>query len=482
MIKALHVSSECFPAAKVGGLGDVAGSLPIYFPEEGIEASVIMPRYDLPWFRQQEFELVFKSSFYLAEEYIQFGILKLKGDSLAYPFYCVDIPGKFDRNSVYLDTNGHGYRDEIERNVSFQRAVCLWLNELHSKKENFELVHCHDHQSGLIPFFMKYGLEFKDLVNIPTVFTIHNAGHMGAFPWKKHAVLPKFLEDDGGWLDWDNTIVSLAAAIKCSWKVTTVSPNYLNEIAQQESPLQSLYRDERPKSQGIINGIDADLWNPKTDKSLFFRYKKNWAEFKSKNQAEFCETFGLKPGLPIVGFIGRLAYQKGAELIPEAIEMVLKKDSRVNFVILGTGDKAIEKKLMAIDGAYEGRVKVMITYSESIARNIYASSDFLLMPSRYEPCGLNQLFAMRYGTVPIVRITGGLKDTVVDIGDKGGGITFYDANSAELAHAILRGLEFFGQEKWFAKVRKENGSKDFSWKKSVKEYAKIYKELINVSI
>jgi len=343
-------------------------------------------------------------------------------------------------------------------------------------------VHCHDHQSGLIPFFMKYGLDFKKLANIPTVFTIHNAGHPGAFPWSKHEVLPKFNEHDGGWLDWDNTIVALAAAIKCSWKVTTVSPNYLNEIANQESALQPLYRDERAKSQGIINGIDAELWNPKTDESLFFRFKKNWSEFKAKNQAQFCETFGLKQGLPIVGFIGRLAYQKGAELIPQAIEKVLKKDSRVNFVILGTGDKEIEKQLMAIDGAYDGRVKVMITYSESIARNIYASCDFLLMPSRYEPCGLNQLFAMRYGTIPIVRTTGGLKDTVIDIGDEGGGITFYDANSSELAHAIMRGLELYAQPKWFEKVRKENGSKDFSWKKSVKEYANIYKELVHVSI
>lgn len=477
MIKALHVTTECFPAAKVGGLGDVAGSLPNYFPAEGVEASIVMPRYKTKWFEAEKFKSVFSGSFYLDREFIQFSIDKLETDTLSYPFFCVNIPGKFDRSSVYLDTNGHGYRDEVERNVSFQRAVCQWMNE---RTELFDVVHCHDHQSGLIPFFMKYGIEFKRLVEIPTVFTIHNAAHMGAFPWSKHRVLPKFQEHDGGWLDWDNTIVSLAAAIKCAWKVTTVSPNYLNEISEQESPLQSLYQDERVKSQGILNGIDSDLWNPKTDKEIFFPWKKSWSEFKSKNQEKFCETFDLKKGLPIVGFIGRLAYQKGAELIPAAIKQVLKTNRNVNFVLLGSGDKEIERQLMNIDGGYGGRVKVMITYSEAIARNIYASSDFLLMPSRFEPCGLNQLFAMRYGTVPIVRITGGLKDTVIDIGDKGGGITFYDANSAELARAIHRGLELYSEKKWFEKVRRQIGKKDFSWKKSIKEYTTLYKEIMNV--
>lgn len=477
MIKAIHVATECFPAAKAGGLGDVVGSLPNYFPLEKVEASVVMPRYSMPWFEKQTFKRVFSAEFYLAKEKVQFEVHQLDNDNLTYPFYCVSIPGKFDRNSVYLASNGHGFKDEVQRNISFQRAVLIWLKE---RKELFDIVHCHDHQSGLIPFFMKYGLEFGRLANIPSFFTIHNAAYFGAIPWSSHDLLPEFLEEDGGWLDWDNAIVPLAAAIKCAWKVSTVSPNYLKEIQEQGSILQSLYRDEAGKSQGILNGIDNELWNPKKDELIFSPFKKDWSDFKSKNREKFNETFGLENDGPLIGFIGRLAYQKGAELIPNAIRRVFQMTSDANFVILGTGDKEIERKLMEIDGAYDGRVKVMITYNEAIARNIYASSDFLLMPSRFEPCGLNQLFAMRYGSIPIVRITGGLKDTVVDIGDDGGGITFFDASSKELAKAILRGIEFYENTKWFKKTRKENAETDYSWKRSIKEYAGIYRELLNV--
>ncbi|MDA7501873.1 glycogen/starch synthase [Chitinophagales bacterium] len=170
MIKTLHIATECFPAAKAGGLGDVVGSLPNYSPAEGVESSVIIPRYDLPWFNKHEFELVFESSFYLDTEYIRFRILKLIGDDLSYPFYCVEIPGKFDRNSIYLDTDGEGYRDEIERYLSFQRSVLVWMNE---GAEQFDVVHCHDHQSGLMPFMMKYAIGFEKLASIPTVLTIH---------------------------------------------------------------------------------------------------------------------------------------------------------------------------------------------------------------------------------------------------------------------------------------------------------------------
>jgi len=476
MIKALHIATECFPAAKAGGLGDVVGSLPNYFPQEGIEASVVIPKYDNNWFRGQEFNTVFESSFYLNNEFIRFRIQKLDASAVSYPFYCVDIPGKFDRESIYLDLDGNGYRDEIERYLSFQRSVLLWMNE---REEQFDIVHCHDHQSGLIPFMMKYCIGFEKLAQTPTVFTIHNAAFLGPIPWSKHNLFPKFKESDGGWLDWDKYIVSLAAAIKCSWKVTTVSPNYLQEIREIDTPIRSLYNDEKEKSVGILNGIDADQWNPKTDEALFARYKKSWKEFKKNNQKKFCETFSLKEGLPIIGFIGRLADQKGADLIPNAIYQTMSQNKNVNFVILGTGDKRLEKQLADIDGDFGGRVKVMLTYNEAIARNIYASSDFLLMPSRFEPCGLNQLFAMRYGSVPIVRITGGLKDTVQDIGDDGGGITFYAATSEELSKAILRGLDLYSQPKWFEKVRKENAMKDYSWNNSIKVYSNIYRELLN---
>jgi len=472
MKKVLHVSTECYPAAKEGGMGDVVGALPNYFQELGFEASVIIPRYNLPWFNNQEFTLEYKGFFYLGTVLIGFKILKLMEGMLSYPFYCIDIPGKFDRDTIYLNKNGEGFADEASRNICFQRSVVLWLNHI---PDFFQIIHCHDHQTGLIPFMMYKCIEFESLRQLPTYFTIHNASYQGQMSWQVRPMLPAYWDNDYGWLEWDNRINSMACAIKCCWRYSTVSPSYLYEIRDSMPSISGLLQSEAAKGSGILNGIDDVLWNPKTDEKIHFPLKKNWLEFKSKNKNHLCEKLKLDPSLPLFSFIGRLVYQKGADIIPGAIEALFGSGMKANFVILGSGTKKIEEYLGSLQQRFPANVQVLIMYNETAAHQIYASSDFLLMPSRFEPCGLNQLFAMRYGTIPLAHHTGGLKDTVKDVSAPDGtGFSFNDCNAHALALTMMRALVQYNDKKNLEILMRKNADLDFSWRKSSQIYADEY--------
>ena len=281
MLRVLHISTECYPVAKAGGMGDVVGALPVYSKKAGMEASVIIPKYDLPWFRDKQFKTVFEGGYFVDDSEQKFSILKPENDPLGYPFFCVEMPGLFDRPSIYLDTDGEGFRDEPARNFGFQRAILIWLNQLENQ---FDLLHCHDHQSGLIPFFTSHGPEFERLRGLPNFYTIHNAAYHGKWLWENMKYLPYFYGQDGGLLEWDNQIHSLAAALKSCWGFNAVSPTYLKEIAVSSGNLNWLFQNEKEKSTGIINGIDNEVWNPKTDAFLAFNLKKSWSSFKQKNK------------------------------------------------------------------------------------------------------------------------------------------------------------------------------------------------------
>ena len=475
MKKVLHISTECYPAAKSGGLGDVVGALPIYQPEVNIKGSVIIPKYDLPWFTKQSFRSKHKGVIEFNDHDVSFEILKLKEDVLPYTFYCVDIPELFDRPSIYLDIDGNGFKDEPKRNIGFQRAVLQWLIV---KKNAFDLLHCHDHQTGLIPFMIKYVPAFKEISKTPTVFTIHNAQYKGLFQWTEQHLLPEYDRQLNGWLDWDNCIHSLAAAVKLADQVTTVSPNYMDEITENSGSLEYLFKSEAYKCQGVLNGIDTNTWNPKTDPFLSNKRTAQWASFKSKNKKELCKKNGLKSKNPLIGFIGRFAIEKGVDLIADAIELILDQDAKVSFVILGSGDKKMEQELLSLESKYPEVVSVLVMYNEQVAHEIYAACDFLMMPSRFEPCGLNQMYAMRYGTIPIVRSTGGLKDTVPDIKENGNGIAYIHNSSEGLADASARSIELFDDKNTFKELRKKIVGLDFSWEQSVKLYAEIYDHIV----
>lgn len=476
-MQVLHISTECYPAAKAGGLGDVAGALPKYLSAANILSGVIIPKYSTKWILQATWKSCFQDTIQFNGTAIHFSIQQLKG-RLAYPLYVVDIPGKFDRPGVYLDAEGRGYADEVERAVCFQRAVLQWLSTLEKLPK---ILHCHDHHTGLIPFMVKHCPDFAKLADIPTVFTIHNAEYHGTFGWEKIGILPLYDGRVSGLLDWNEAINPLATAIKCCWKLTTVSPSYMKELRSNTRGLEQLLQQEEPKSSGILNGIDAQVWNPTTDDFLASPLKKNVDYYKKNNKKVLTQYFKVDPQLPLITFIGRLAREKGADFLAPIIERFIVEGGRAAFIILGTGEPILHKILAQLNKDYQGIVSVALEYNERLAHQLYAGSDFLWMPSRVEPCGLNQLYAMRYGTIPIVRGVGGLRDTVIDIENQAGrGIQFEELTLQEGTNAIHRACTLYKNQNTFKNLRNHIMDLDFSWEQSAATYLQLYKELNTV--
>lgn len=469
----LHVSAECYPVAKVGGLGDVVGALPKYQYEAGSIAKVVMPAYRTPFREngQHGFELVHQGGLWLGHDWYHFNVWKESANVLGFDLYQVDIPGLLDTVGVY------GYTNDTERFLAFQVAVLDWLNEWQHQPD---VIHCHDHHTGLIPFLTQYGNKYKRLKDIPTVLSIHNAQYQGQFGWDKLYLIPSFDLWKSGLLDWNGAINPLAAAIKSCWRFNTVSPSYMEELFHHANGLESLLSAERSKARGILNGIDDKVWDPAKDPMIATRYgQKDVAKGKQANKAALCETFELDPALPLFVFIGRLVGDKGADLLPEIIGRALAEHpGKLNFLVLGSGDAHTEWMLQQTRAYADEHFNVYIGYNEALSHQMYAGADFLLMPSRVEPCGLNQLYAMRYGTLPIVRTTGGLIDTVTDFGDEGGtGIRFFQASAGDVLHAIGRGLELYATKTKFSKIRKAAMLQDHSWDKAAQQYIDLYTSL-----
>ena len=454
----------------------MVGALPIYLPKFGIDASVIIPKYANAWISKQKTKILFESSFILGSEKINFAIEERTGDDLGFTLYFVDIPGKFDRANVYLAKDGNAYPDEIKRYISFQRSV---LEYLIKGKQSFDLLHCHDHMTGLISFMTKHHKSYKSLKDTPIVFTIHNGQYRGNFDWSNSELLGDYDTEKDGLLDWDGQIHSLATGIKCSWKVTTVSPSYMEELQHDFDNLTSLVRFEKYKSSGIINGIDSNVWDPRTDPLIEKHLKRSARVFKRENKKVLARDFDFSEKRPLVSFIGRFAYEKSADLLAGAFRQYLKYYDNVQFFILGSGDKEIEEAIVRLADDHPGNVKAVIAYNEKLAHQIYAASDFILMPSRFEPCGLNQMYAMRYGTIPMVRHTGGLKDTVPDIGDGGNGISFLRANEEDIIYSLGRAVELYEDKLNFELLINKIMKLDFSWNRSAELYSDLYKSTIN---
>ena len=476
-MRIIHLSAECYPAAKVGGLADVVGSLPKYLNQLGHTCEVVIPKYDNQWIGSQKYETVHEGAFKMAEDEVEFSVLKMKGNELGFPFYVIDIPGRFDRPGIYMDPlSGKGYWDELERFVSFQIAALEWIKD---GEKDPDIIHCHDHHTGLVPFMLSQCNRYRSMSDIPTVLTVHNAEYHGEHELDNYKLLPAFNIDNVGLLDWDGRLNSLAAGLKTAWQITTVSKNYMSELSENSNGLEMLFQQERQKSKGILNGIDTKVWDPASDELLEYNFSyRNRKQGKRKNKEYLCKEFGLNPDLPTISFIGRLVREKGADLLPDLFKQALNSNLEVNFILLGTGDPQLHKTLSAMAGDHVGYFDATLEYNEQLAHQIYAGSDFILMPSRVEPCGLNQMFAMRYGTVPIVRSVGGLKDTVQDISEENGyGITFENFNLEAAADAIERAVDLYKDSKEFSKVLSTIMKLDFSWKRSAGEYIDMYKAL-----
>ena len=467
----VHVSAECYPVAKAGGLGDVVGALPKYQNQSGHIAKVVMPMYRTKFLIANEWQVVHKGYTNLGNWWFTYTIIKEKNNVLDFDLYLVDINGLLDREKIY------GYDDDPERFTAFQICVVDWISAWEHRPD---IIHVHDYHAGLIPFIIKHCFRYQHLQHIPTVLTIHNAQYQGWMGWDKSNFLPAWDPWKWGMLDWKNNINPLASGIKCAWKVTTVSWSYLDELRVAANGLEDLFEYERGKCIGILNGIDTHVWDPSTDKYIENHFSMVEAdEGKLKSKKLLCETFDLDITKPLIVFIGRLVGEKGADLLPQAIGDSFYHIGRaMNFLILGSGFPEVETALESMKPVSQKDYNVYIGYNESLSHLMYAGADFILMPSRVEPCGLNQMYAMRYGTVPIVRNTGGLHDTVIDYGDEGGyGIRFTYAAVGDVTQAIWRAVKLYNDKEKLKETRERMMNLDFSWETSVKQYIDLYKSL-----
>ena len=467
-MKIIHISAECYPIAKVGGLADVVGSLPKYQNTVETASQVIMPFYNTSFTKKGKFSTLYESNLVLGDSNFNFRILSPKNNKLGYDLFLVDIPELLFKENVYSE-------DDTERFLAFQIAILNWML---TWKEKPSIIHCHDHHTGLVAFMMTQSYKYEELSNIPTVFTIHNAQYQGWFSHERVGLIPEFNFDNVGLLDWDGSINPLATAIKCSWRVTTVSPSYMEELKEDANGLESLLKSESDKCFGILNGIDIDVWNPETDPYLIKKYKKTTVQSGQKaNKKWLCQQFNLDVDKPLFAFIGRLVGEKGSDLFPETFKKALQNNN-ISILLLGSGNKEVEEQLIQLKVDFKGSYNAFIGYDEKLSHIIYAGADFLLMPSRVEPCGLNQMYALRYGTIPIVRNIGGLKDTVIDISKtEGFGICHNNVTVSEIVMAIERGEKLYQNQVKYKQIRKQIMSINNSWDASATAYINLYKSL-----
>lgn len=467
-MKITHISAECYPVAKVGGLADVVGALPKYQNDAGFTSEVMMPFYDNKFTKETEFSVIYKSKLMLGKQEYAYHIKTLMNNDLGFNLFLVDVPELLFKDYVYSF-------DDTDRFLAFQIAALNWVLTWEEKPTT---VHCHDHHTGLVPFMMTQCNAYAALKNIPTVLTIHNAQYQGWFSHEKVGLIPEFNFNNVGLLDWFGNINPLASAIKCAWKVTTVSPSYMEELKKAANGLETLLSHESAKCVGILNGIDWEVWNPETDAYLIENYNVNTVESgREANKRWLCNHYNLDFEKPLFAFIGRLVGEKGADLFPETFQNALQ-NGNISIFLLGSGNEVVENQLKELKKDYRGSYNAFIGYDEKLAHIVYAGADFILMPSRVEPCGLNQLYALRYGSIPIVRSIGGLKDTVIDISEKGGfGICHEEVTVMEITGAIERGVKLFENISKYQKIRKQIMAINHSWDASALAYINLYKSL-----
>lgn len=480
MKRILFAASEAVPFIKTGGLADVTGSLPQYFDKEEYEVRIILPKY-LCIEEEMRKKMRFLCHFYVnlgwRKQYA--GIFETKYQGITY--YFVDNEYYFAGEHPY-----HNLHEDVEKFAFFSKAVLEALPYLDYCPD---IIHCHDWQTGLIPVFLHtlYGDE-NYYAGIKTVFSIHNMKFQGR--WHLQAVmdvtgLPEqiFVPDK---LESYGEANYLKGGVIYADAVTTVSPTYAFEITTQQGGegLDGLMRQVSDKLYGILNGIDTEVYNPRTDPYIRAQFNdKDVIRQKAKNKSALQEEMGLEqnPEAMLIGIVSRMTSQKGFDLIAYVMDELMEQEN-VQFVVLGTGEEQYENMFRYFGEKYPKRLKANIGYSEDVAHRIYASCDTFLMPSLFEPCGLSQMMSMRYGTIPIVRETGGLKDTVTPYNEyerTGNGFSFANYNAHEMLHVIRYALEIFEKRRteWEGLIKRAM-AEDNSWENSAKCYQELYLRIL----
>jgi starch synthase len=474
----VFAASECVPFSKTGGLADVVGALPRALIALGHQVSVYVPRY-----RQTKLanpETVVRSITVPFDDHYRFCSVVTAGKQAGVQFYFVDYPPFFDRDALY-GTSAGDFPDNAERFALFSRAV-LEASKILGVPQVF---HCHDWQSALISVLLRtqYSEDpaFRD---VGTVFTIHNMGYQGLFPPDTLPLLT---------LPWDLFAITkmeffgnvnfLKGALVYSDFITTVSRKYSQEIQTTEFGfgLEGVLHDRSATVTGILNGVDYDEWSPQTDKFIAARYSPEALSGKAACKADLLSAFGVtNPDLklPVIGIVSRFAAQKGFDLIAQIMDRLAREEMIV--VALGNGDKQYEEMFLRLQKQFPQKIAVKVAYDNALAHKIEAGSDMFLMPSKYEPCGLNQIYSLKYGTVPIVRATGGLDDTIEPWDPrtgKGTGFKFSEYNGESLLLTIKHALQAFRDQTSWQILMRNGMNKDFSWNASAKEYVRVYERV-----
>lgn len=477
----MHIAfaaSECVPFSKTGGLADVVGALPKALAALGHQVSVYLPRYRQT--KLADSQTVVRSITVPFDDKYRFCSVVTAGNSSGVRFYFVDYPPHFDREALYGTATGD-YPDNAERFALFSRAV-LEASKILGVPHVF---HCHDWQSALLPVLLR-SLYAEDPAfrEVGTVFTIHNMGYQGLFP---PDTLPLLM------LPWDLFTIGkmeffgqvnfLKGALVASDFITTVSKKYSQEIQTTEYGfgLEGVLRNRAATVTGILNGVDYDEWSPQTDKFAVAKYSPQDLAEKKQCKQDLLNAFGVKGAdlnLPVIGIVSRFAAQKGFDLISQIMDRLAREDMIV--VALGAGDKAYEEMFQRLNKQFPNKIAVKVAYDNAIAHKIEAGADMFLMPSRYEPCGLNQIYSLKYGTVPIVRATGGLDDTIEPWdarAGKGTGFKFSEYNGEALLATIKQALHAYRDQSSWQTLMRNGMGRDFSWGASAREYGKIYERV-----
>ncbi len=481
-LRVLMVASEAVPFAKTGGLADVIGALPKALQEVGVEVKVLMPFYGQV--KQSQVPVTCVAENLEAGE----GPLRLAFNLLTpaagdYPFYFVERDEFYERSQLYGTPRGD-YFDNLERFAYFAGTVLPVCQSLTFKPD---IIHCHDWQSALVPVYLKHKWSAVPLLQgAKTLFTIHNLAYQGLFAKDKFPLLG---------LDWSlfsihgleyyGQVNLLKGGIVFADAVSTVSRGYSQEIQTPEYGygLEGVLRSRAEDLFGIVNGVDYRDWNPETDKLIPATFSRDDLRGKAVNKKALMEAYGLDPGFqeaPLLGMISRLADQKGFDLVAAVLPELMARGVLV--VILGTGEQKYHDWLQEIAPAYRGKLGVKIAFDNPLAHLIEAGADMFLMPSRYEPCGLNQLYSLKYGTIPVVRATGGLADTVTPVDPMRGtgtGFLFTEYSAAAFIKAINAALTAYRNKTLWTKIIQNAMAEDWSWQTSAQTYLKLYQRLVS---
>jgi len=476
-MKILLASSEVYPFSKTGGLADMVGSLGIALAQAGHEARIVTPLYRGLRDKFPHMTLVnWRFDLPLGVRHIPADLWELDLDS-GLKMYFVDQPEYFDRAGIYQEGQ-FSYADNAERFIFFSKCVANLARYLPWRAD---VVHLHDWQVGLVPALIRHEHASAGWTQPPaTCLTIHNLAYQGIFPADAYALtnLPKdFFHTEGA--EYFGMLNCLKAGIAFADLITTVSPRYAREITTEElgCGLDGVLRRRRDHLVGILNGVDYQEWNPANDPHLSASFSLAKLAGKKLNKSALQASVNLPVAekIPLYGTISRLAEQKGVDIQLAALAEMLNAD--IQFVLLGSGSAEYELGYRELARRFPGKIAVQFGYNESLAHQIEAGCDFFLMPSRFEPCGLNQMYSLRYGTIPIVRATGGLDDSVIDYGeqtDAANGIKFYEYTARALAKAIRKSLAIYAQPALLRQYRRNAMKADFSWGKTVDHFVEVY--------